>query len=151
MKKKVKVVLLEDIPEVGHKFETAEVASGYYRNYLIPNNLAELATGKILARLEKERKKAEEERKVRIAENEKKAGNLKGHSFNFPVKVGEKDQVYGSVTKEDIAEKLTEEGYENISVNLHHPLKELGEHEVVIDFGDEVTVPVKVILEKEGK
>lgn len=148
-KKKIKVILLEDIPEIGNKFETAEVTSGYFRNYLSPNGLVELATEKTLARLEKQREKAEKERRERITESEKKAEKLKGQNFTFPVRVGEKNQVYGSVTKEDIAEKLAEEEYENISVNLHHPLKELGEREVVVDFGDEVTVPIKIILEKE--
>jgi large subunit ribosomal protein L9 len=149
MAKKIKIIFLKDIPEVGKKFEITEVAPGYFRNYLFPNNLAELATDKALARLEKEIEKAEKEKEARIAENKKKAEKLENQKFVFPVKVGEKNQVYGSISKEDISQKITEEGYKDFSVNLHHSIKELGEHDVVVDFGDEVTASIKVILEKE--
>jgi large subunit ribosomal protein L9 len=149
MAKKIKIIFLKEVPEVGKKFEIAEVAPGYFRNYLFPNNLAELATDKALTRLEKEIEKAEKEKEARVTENKKKAEKLENQKFVFSVKVGEKNQVYGSINKEDVVEKLAEEGHKDISVNLHHSLKELGEHDVVVDFGDEVTASIKVILEKE--
>jgi len=148
-KKKIKIILLKDVPGLGHKFEITEVALGYFRNYLTPNNMAEIVTDKVLARLEEERKKAEEEKRKRIAENKKRAEELKNQTLTFPIKVGDKGQVYGSITEDDIVEKLIKEGYENISVNLSHPLKELGESQVCVDFSDGVKVLIKVVLEKE--
>ena len=150
MKKKIKVILLKDVPGLGHKFEITEVALGYFRNYLTLNNMAEIVTDKVLVRLEEERKKAEEEKRKRIAENKKRAEKLKKQTLTFLVKVGDKGQVYGSITEDDIVEKLIKEGYENISVNLPHPIKELGESKVTIDFGGEVRASINIVLEKEG-
>jgi len=149
MKKKIKIILLEDIPNLGHKYETAEVALGYFRNKLAPEGKAEVATDQILNQLEEERKKAKEEKEKRIKRNKKRAEDLKNKEFVFEVKTGEKDQVYGSVSVDDISDKLNKEGYEDVSINLSDSIKELGETQVWVEFGDDIRTPISVVLKKE--
>ncbi len=149
MKKKIKVILLEDIPQVGRKYEVYEVALGYFRNYLLPKDLAAIATDEILNELKEEREKAKKAKEKRISANKDKAKEIEGNTYTFIVKAGAKGQVYGSVTAEDIIEKVSKDGYEDINVNLTHPLRNLGEEQVWIDFGDNVRAPINVILQKE--
>jgi len=149
MKKKARVLLLEDVRGLGRKYEIAVVSLGYLRNYLAPCGLAEYATDEVLIRTEGLRKKAEEERQARIAENKKKAEELKGITLVFERKPTKSGKLYGSISSDDIRKAIGEKGIEGASVKLEKPLKEFGEHTVKVSFGDGVSASVKISIKEK--
>lgn len=150
MKKKIKIILLEDLPHIGRKYEVHEVAIGYFRNFLFPKRFAKIATDKILEQLKDKREQAEKAREKRVVINKEKAEKIKDTTYIFERKASEKGHIYGSVSAEDILEKIKENGYEDAQINLTHPLKSLGEEQVWVDFGDGIRATINVIVQKEG-
>ncbi len=137
----MKIILTEDVEDLGEEGEIVEVADGYARNYLIPKRMAQMATeGKIQEIREKQRarkrKKAE-----RREEAEELADELAEETFEISVKAGEQDRLFGSVTTQDIEEKLAEAGYDidRRDIGLDENIKELGEHTVPVKLFEDVT------------
>lgn len=149
----MKVILLQDIENLGKKDEVKEVANGYARNFLLPRKLVMIATKEAIKQLElrkeTEAKKAEEELK-KIQEIAK---NLDGLEIEIPVKIDENGQFYGSITAFKLSKILKEKGY-NISKNqikLEKPIKEVGEYDVVVEFPHGLEAKIKVIVVEEAK
>ena len=139
----MKVIILEDIKDFAKKYDIREVKNGYARNFLIPKKLAKLASQNALKELEI--KKAEWEKKEEEVKNELRAvaDELSKKEIIFELKTGKKDEVFGSVTKDDIKDKLSlDEG----EVKLDKPLKIFGEHKVEIDLSKGVKTKVKVVI-----
>ena len=149
----MRIILLKDIDELGKKYEVKEVADGYARNFLIPKGLAKPATEKVLkwleAQKEIEAKKAEEE----LKKVQEKATTIDGQELIIPVKIGEEDQLFESITSQKISEKLKEAGFEikKSQIDLPEPIKELGEYPVKIKFEHNLEAEIKVIVTKEEK
>ena len=141
MKKRVTVIFRD--------FKTKDVPLGYFRNHLLPNGLAEIATKEVLQKLEKQKAREEAEHKVRITELEKRAKELGKVTIAFKARTGKGGSMFGSVTAKDIETELHEKGFENMTVLLEQPLTELGEHKVEIDFGEGVKGKLKVKIEEE--
>ena len=102
----MRVILLQDIDKLGKKYEIKEVADGYARNFLLPKGLAKKAEKEALAWLEAQKeieaKRAEEElKKVQEA-----ASSIDDQEVIIPVKVGEEDQLFESITSQKVSEKL---------------------------------------------
>ncbi len=142
----MKVILTQDIPELGSIGEVITVKDGYARNYLIPKNLAALALSKNIKQLEHQ-KRLIEASKARIR---KEAGNLasqiEGVSCTIPMLVGEQDKLFGSVTSKDIEDALAQEGI-NISrkrIVIAEPIKSLGVYTVDVRLHAEVAAKLKV-------
>lgn len=144
----MKVVLLKDVNKIGKKYEIKEVKAGYAKNYLIPQGLAKPVTKETLKWLEIQKeiqqKKAEEDLK-RVQEL---ASNLDGLEITIPVKVGENEQLYESITAQKIVDKLKEMGFEikKTQIDLKEPIKELGEFPVKINLEHNLEVEIKVII-----
>ena len=151
-KKKIQVILLEDVVNIGKKYEVHDVAMGYFRNLLLPNELAEPATEAVLESLNEERKKAEEAKQVRLASAKENIKKIEGTILTFKVSAGTNDKLYGSVSNEDIEERLKEKGFTDLSVKLDSPIKEIGGKEVTIDLGEGVAtrINVNVIAKEKG-
>jgi len=149
----MEVILREHVDNLGRRGEIVKVADGYARNYLLPRKLALLATEGNKKQIERERGKFEaketEDRKVAEAVAER-VGSLE---VVIARKVGETDALYGSVTSADIAEALAAKGFdiERRKLNLHEPIKQLGEFDVPLKLHREVTAKVKVKVVAEGK
>ncbi len=149
----MKIILKEDVENLGEAGEVVEVADGYGRNYLIPQGMAEMATeGKVQQIKERQRairKQKAEERE----EAEKMAEQLAEETFTISVRAGEQDRLFGSVTTQDIEETLSEAGYEidRRNVELEDNIKELGEYDVPIKLYKDVkgVVTINVVPEKE--
>jgi len=147
----MRVILLQDVENLGKKYDVKEVANGYARNFLIPKGLAKIATEENLKWLETQKeieaKKAEEELK-RIQEI---AANIDGQEIIIPVKVGEEDQLFESITFQKIYEKLKELGFEikKNQIDLSEPIKELGEYPVKIKFEHNLEAEIRVIVVEE--
>lgn len=143
----MRVILLQDIENLGKKYEIKEVADGYARNFLIPKKLAKPATKETLKWLENEEKKAEEElRKIQEV-----ASKIDGQEIIISVKVGKEGQLFESITAQKISEKLKELGFEikKNQIDLPKPIKELGEFPIKIHFEHNLEAEIIVIVTEE--
>lgn len=148
----MKVILLEKIEKLGKKYDIVEVASGYARNFLLPQEKAQMATKSNLKNLEKMKEREKIIQKKQKEEIEKIIETLNGKEIVIPMKVGEKNQLFESVTKEKISDKLKEEGIEvsEKKINLKKPIKELTEEEVELNFnfGLKTNIKIKITEDK---
>jgi large subunit ribosomal protein L9 len=148
-----KVLLREDVDDLGARGEIVRVRAGYARNYLLPRNLAVEATAGNVKGIEQERaallKKEAKERATAEAQSQQ-MGSL---VLEFMRKSGEQGALYGSVTSMDVAEALKERGYEidRHRIHLREPLKRLGEYTVPVRLHREVTIDLQVKVVPEGE
>ena len=148
-----KILLREDVDDLGARGEIVRVRSGYARNYLLPRKLAVEATTSNVKQIEQERaallKKAANER----ATAEGQAEQINKLVLEFKRKSGEQGALYGSVTSMDIAESLKERGYEIDRHRLHlrEPIKRVGEFTVPLRLHRDVTVDLQVKVAPEGE
>jgi large subunit ribosomal protein L9 len=145
------LILREDIEKLGNRGQIVTVADGYARNFLLPKRLAVVAT-------ESNKKIVEQERQAFLRKEAKaqadagELGKLLGTvELTFVQKVGENDQLFGSVTSKDIAEALEKRSYhiERRKIHLEDPIRTLGDHKVSIRLHRDVTVEVTVHVVKE--
>ena len=148
-----KVLLREDVDDLGARGEIVRVRSGYARNYLLPRNLAVEATAGNVKGIESERaallKKEAKERASAEAQSEQ----MSTLNLEFKRKAGEQGALYGSVTSMDVAEALRERGYEidRHRIHLREPLKRVGEYTVPVRLHREVTIDLRVRVAPEGE
>ena len=142
----MEVILRDDVDKLGSRGQVVRVADGYARNYLLPKRLAVVAT-------EGNKKIIEQERAAHLRREVKaqdEAGDLakmmEGLSVTIAHKAGEQDQLFGSVTAQNIADALAKADYtvDRKKIHLDEPIKQLGEHRVSIRLHRNVTVEVKV-------
>jgi large subunit ribosomal protein L9 len=147
------VILKEDVPKLGHRGDVIKVAEGYGRNYLLPRKLAIEATKGNKAVIEQMKQAAVRRSAVEKSDAEALSRQLDGVAVTFQRKSGEKDQLFGSVTSGDIAEALEQKGFniDRRKIQLHDPLKNLGEFDVPVRLHRDVTGRVKVIIEREAE
>jgi large subunit ribosomal protein L9 len=139
----MEVILREHVEKLG---------DGYARNYLLPRKLALLATDGNKRHVERERKIVELRESEQKGQAEGIASRLNAIDIVIVRRVGDTDQLYGSVTSADIAEFLKEKGFEidRRKLILPEPIKAIGEYTVPLKLHREVTVPLKVRVAKEG-
>jgi len=147
----MKVILLQDVENLGKKHEIKNVKAGYARNFLFPKSLAKPATEEALKWLatqkESEEKKAEEE----LKEVQTLASSLDGQEITIQVKIGDEGQLFESITAQKISEKLKEAGFEikKGQILLEEPIKELGEFPVKIKFEHNLEPEIRIIVTEE--
>ena len=146
----MKVILIEDVQNLGSMGDTLQVKDGYARNFLFPRNLAKPATDSNLKIVEEIKKK-----KTSALAKEKKTAEILQEklslvSCTIPVEVGDDDRLFGSVTAQDIAHAFEEEGFliDKRKINLEEPIKKLGVYHVPIKLHPEVSGEVKVWVVK---
>jgi len=147
----MKIILLQDIEGLGKKYDVKTVKNGYARNFLIPKNLAEPATNKMLKKIKELKEKAAKEAEMALSEVQKTASELDGQEIEFLVKTGKEDQLFEAITPLKIAKKLKEMGFEikKSQIALAKPIKELGEFPVKINFEHQLEANVTLIVEPE--
>ena len=150
----MKVILRADIENLGHLGDVVEVKPGYGRNYLIPHDLAMLATPANLHAFELERKKLQARMDEIRAAASVLAEKLQDFVLTIAMRVGENDKLYGSVTTSMIGELLSQEGIEidRHTILLDGAIRTLGEHTVRARLHADVvpTFVVKVISEDKS-
>ncbi len=142
----MQVILRQDIEKLGNAGEIVNVKDGYARNFLVPRKLAYVASPGAMKRMEQEMKqilKKIELEKVQLSEVADKISQL---SVTIPMRVGEEDRLYGSVTAAMIAEGLGTQGYsvDRRSITLSEPIRTIGSHDVSIKFKHGISASVKV-------
>lgn len=144
----MKVILLQNIKNLGNKNDIKNVADGYAKNYLLPNKIAVLATNDELEILEEtkeaEAQKAEEE----LLRFQDLAERIDGTELEISAKVGDNNKLFGSITAAMIADKLQELGFDinKDQINLKEPIKELGEYDVILELPHNLEAKIKVII-----
>jgi large subunit ribosomal protein L9 len=147
----MEIILSQDIDKLGKAGTIIEVRDGYARNFLIPNGLAVPLTSANLKKLEQGKKKkvAQLEKLKKDAEDLK--ARLAGVSLTIMTLAKEEDKLYGSVTSQEIASALKEEGFDidkNLII-LGEPIKSLGIYEIPIELHPEVSAKIKVWVVKK--
>ena len=142
----MKVILKEDVPDLGSTGEVVAVKDGYARNYLIPQSLAVQASIKNIRQLEHQKKLIEAHKSRVRKDADIMAVDIEKISCTIPMLVGEQDKLFGSVTSKDIEEALSQEG---ISISrkriiLEEPIKSLGVYTVDVRLHTDVTAKLKV-------
>ena len=147
----MKVILLEDIKTLGLAGAQVDVADGYARNFLIPNQKALGATPANQRVFDNEKKAMGKKREKERLSAAELGGVLASLSLTISRLAGEDDKLFGSVTNGDVAEALAKEGHklDKRSILLEEPLRALGIHEVSIQLHPEVTAVVKVWVVKQ--
>ena len=149
----MEVILREHVDNLGRRGDLVKVADGYARNYLLPRKLALLATDGNKKVIEREKVKFD----VKEAEEQKVAqavaDRLATVEIEIARKVGETDALFGSVTNADIADALAAKGFDidRRKIQLHEPIKKIGEVEVPVKLHRDVVVKLKVKVVAEGQ
>ncbi len=143
----MKVILEKNVKGLGNKGEVVETSDGHARNYLIPKGLARKATDSNLHDLKQKEKAKTRKEKKELAEAKKKAKKISDKTYEISVKAGEQGRLFGSVTSENIADKIeAETGIEidKRNIELDGNIKTLGVTKVDIKLHSEVTATVKI-------
>jgi large subunit ribosomal protein L9 len=148
----MEIILREHVEHVGRRGEIVEVADGYARNYLLPRKLALPATDGNRKWVERERRIVDAREAEERGAAEAIAARLTALELSIARKVGENDQLFGSVTNGDIADLLKTKGFDidRRKILLPDPLKALGETTVPIKLHREVTANVRVSVVKDA-
>ena len=142
----MKVILIEEMRGLGSRGDVVSVKDGYARNFLIPKKLAREATPGNLKSVDQERKKwallAQQEKEVA----QRAADSVKGVRITVTKRVGEHGQLFGSVTANEIADALHAKGIEvdKRRIELAHPIKTLGVHDVEVKLHKDVAAHIQV-------
>ena len=148
----MEVILRDYVEKLGKRGEIVKVSNGYARNYLLPRKLALPATEGNKKHVERERKIMETREAQEKSQADAIASRLSTIDITIARRVGDTEQLYGSVTAADIAEFLKAKGFEidRRKLILPEPIKTIGEHDVPLKLHRDVTAPLKVKVVKEG-
>jgi large subunit ribosomal protein L9 len=151
---RTKVLLTDDVLDLGQAGDVRVVAGGYARNYLLPRGYAVLATKGALKQAEEIRRAGMVRRAQQRAHAESQAEVLQGMKLLFETKAGDTDRLYGSVTTSDIADRLAEvAGFEidRRGLAMEHPIRDLGIYELSLRLMADVDAEFQVAAVREGE
>ena len=149
----MKILLLKDVYHLGHAGDVKKVADGYGRNYLIPQGYAVLATSGALKQAESIRSKAEVVRKQLNTEMSAVAERINGTWITFASKAGETGKLYGSITSQMVAEKISEKAGVEVDKRMIdiQPIRTLGEHKAHVRLTIDIVPIVNILVHREGE
>ncbi len=148
----MEVILKEDVVKLGSRGDVVKVAEGYGRNFLLPRKLAIEASAGNKKVIEQMRASAVRRSAKEKTQAEELSTQFDGLSVSFKRKSGENDQLFGSVTSGDIADALEKKAFniDRRKIQLHEPLKTVGEFTIPVKLHKDVTAHLKVVIEKEA-
>jgi large subunit ribosomal protein L9 len=149
----MEIILLAEVENLGRRGEIVKVADGYGRNHLLPKKLAVAATSQNRKWVEQQRVRFLKAEAKERGDAEDLAKLLDGVVLSFKRKTGDHGSLFGSVTGLDIAEGLAAKGYhiDRRKVQLPHPIKSIGQHEVAVKLHRDVAAKIKVTVESENQ
>lgn len=147
----MEVILKQTVEKLGEAGAVVKVADGYARNFLMPKGLAVQATKQNRVQLDQEKAVLDQRKNKELKEAQALGNKIRSFSCTFKRQAGEQDKLFGSVTSQDIAEFLAANGVEidRRKIELEEPLKTLGVHRVAIHVHPELSVELKVKIQKE--
>lgn len=143
----MEVILQKDVKNLGKKGEVVDVAEGYARNFLLPRGLAVEATAGNLKQVSLENKAKKQKRERELKEAQDIAAKLDGQKLQIATKVGESGKLFGSITNQDIADRLKRQYKVDIDkrkIELEEPIKSLGKYPVTVRIHPKVKAEVIV-------
>ena len=143
----MKVILTQDVNNIGKQGDLVEVADGYGRNFLLPRKLAMPATKGNLSRIEEIRRHQAHRREKTHQENKVFAGELEQSPVTLSAKVGEEGKLFGSITSADIARALKEKLGKELDkrkIELNEPIKRTGTYSVPVKLDHDVEATLKI-------
>lgn len=148
----MKIILKEDISNLGFKNDVVEVKPGYGRNFLIPQGKAVIANETSLKVLAENMRQQERKLAKEKADAQALADKLEGAKANLLVKTSNTGTIYGSVTAAMVADNLEAQGFEvnRKMLQLQGGIKEIGEYVAKVRLHRDITVEVPVIVESEN-
>lgn len=149
----MKVLLCEDVESLGWYGDVVEVKEGYARNYLLPQRVATIPSESKIKAMAEEKAKRTEQRNIAMERLKKIAEKVEGAEAVIAAKVNEQGNLFGSITENQIAENLRQQGFEIADkfIRLDHHIKEAGQFNVRIKFAADITATVKVTVVPEGQ
>lgn len=147
----MKVILRKNFDQLGQIGDIVEVKDGFARNFLIPRDIAYAAQKGNIKALEEEKKQLEKKKVKEQQAAEALSGELEKVSVTIPVKVGEEDKIFGTVTTQMIADSLKEKGFDidKRKIEISEPIKTLGIYSVNVKLHPVVTAVVKTWVVRE--
>ncbi len=147
----MKVILRKNYEKLGEIGDLVEVKNGFARNFLIPRQIAYIATPGNIKAFEEEKKLILKKESKELEEAQKIASELENISISIPVKVGEEDKIFGSVTTQMIADSLNEKGFQidKRKIEITEPIKALGIYSVNVKLHPKVNSTVKTWVVRE--
>lgn len=146
----MKVILQQDVKDVGKVGDLVNVANGYARNYLFPRRLAVEATEKKIGEWQHLKKVAEIRKKKAVSQRKELVDKLEGVTLTFKMEAAESEKIFGSVTNKDISDQLEEKGFmvdkRDIFVD---PIKVLGQHQARVKLGEGLEATLTVVVERK--
>jgi len=149
----VKVILIEDVENLGKKYEVKDVKPGYARNFLIPKNMVKLATKQNLKWLKDQQEIIEKEAVEDLKKAQELTSQIDGIEVTINVKVGESGQLFESINNVKIAEKLKSLGFnvKKSQIKLEDPIKEVGEFPIKVMLDHNLEAEIRLIIVEEIK
>ena len=149
--KSVELLLLENVDTLGIVGDVVNVRTGYARNYLLPRGLATTPSQELIAQLADKRAKAEAERAALRAEREKMIGNLNEYRLTVTKACNDQGLLYGSVTQQDIADLLAEQGFVVAprDVRIGQTIKRVGEFDIAVKPERDLEATVTLVVESD--
>lgn len=149
----MKIILLDNVSNLGNKYDIKDVADGYARNFLFPRKLAKPATKSDADNIIKIREAEKEKQAKELTKLQDMAKKLEGQKIEVAMKSGEDGKLYGSVTSNNIASVLKKRGFDvkKEQIILKKPIKGAGVYDVIIKFPREVETKIRVATKEMEK
>lgn len=147
----MKVILLQDVPKVGRKYQLVDVANGYAQNHLFPQKLAEAGTEDRVKQLEAKRSEAEKQHQKEYEEIKRVFAEVNGNSFIMTAKANEQGHLFQGIKVEDVAKYIEEKTGAHIhpeEIDRQEPIKDIGSFELTIEH-DDLKAQVTLTVEAE--
>jgi large subunit ribosomal protein L9 len=147
----MKVILLQNVEDLGKKYEVKDVKDGYARNFLFPEKLAKPATEEALKWLQDQKEVIAQEAEEDLKKSQELASKIDGIEVNISVKVGDEGQLFESINSQKVADALKEMGFEvkKSQIDLASPIKELGEFPISVKLDHNLEAEIKLIVAAE--
>ena len=146
----MKVILQKDVKDLGKVGDLVNVKTGFARNFLFPKSLAMVATEGQVKEWSHIQKVIKAKQKKALGDRKTAIEALKDITLNFKLPANDADMLFGSITNHDISRLLGEQGHsvDKRDIKLE-PIKMLGQHKAVVDFGDDLTTEIAVNVERD--
>lgn len=144
----MKVILLQDVKNLGKKWDIKEVSDGYARNFLLPEKLVEMATNSVLKKVDKLKEKEVHLQKEGLEKTQELASVLQGKEIVISAKEKE-GKLFGSISAKDIVKVLKKDNIllPTSAIELESPIKEIGEYEIKIKLDHGIETQVSLVIE----
>ena len=151
--KNLKVILRQDVADLGQSGDIVSVKPGYARNFLLPRGMAFEATNANIKQLEEEKKRGEARSKQQYLEARRRSSQLESVSLTFHANAGDEGKLFGSITSADIAERLKEQNLDfeidKRDIEIDEPIKALGVYNIPVRLHTDVKPEIKVWVIKQ--